>query len=113
MAKKKKVRVDLRKNRSQVPRTRDWTRNFQDHGYEEEATTSAERVRAKGDISRRRTIMQDESAETTTGGEAADMPAVDTSACLSGRVLSVHGLHSRVETDDGKQYRCAVRRLLR
>jgi ribosome biogenesis GTPase len=111
--KKKKIRVDLRKNRSQPPRPRDWTRNFQEHGYEEEATTSAERVRAKGDISRRRTIVQEESEETTAGQEAGDMPAVATDDCLLGRVLSVHGLHSTVETDDGKQYRCAVRRLLR
>src|SRR5207249_12001777 len=32
---------------------------------------------------------------------------------LLGRVLSVHGLQSVVETDDGRQYRCTVRRLLR
>ena len=30
MAKKKKVRVDLRKNRSKPPRQRDWTQRFQD-----------------------------------------------------------------------------------
>jgi ribosome biogenesis GTPase len=60
------------------------------------------------------------------------MPAVDISACLSGRVLRVHGLFSDVATDDapltpipssppagaegkgdGRIFRCAVRRLLR
>jgi ribosome biogenesis GTPase len=111
MAKKKKVRVDLRKNRSKPPRDRQWTRGFQEHGYAEEATASDERVRAKGDLSRRRTIIQN---ETPAEGEAsADMPAPSTDDCLHGRVLRVHGLISVVETEDGRQYRCAVRRLLR
>ena len=39
MAKKKKVRVDLRKNRNKLPRERQWTRGFQEHGFEEEATS--------------------------------------------------------------------------
>lgn len=112
MAKKKKIRVDLRKNRSKPPRQRQWTRGFQEHGFADEATTSEERVRAKGDLSRRRTIIQEETT-ATDGAEGAAMPAVDTSACLFGRVLSVHGLQSLVETADGKQFRCAVRRLLR
>jgi ribosome biogenesis GTPase len=112
MAKKKKVRVDLRKNRSKPPRPRQWTRGFQEHGFTEEATPQAERVRAKGDLSRRRTIIQEDSA-APGGQEPAEMPAVDAAACLPGRVLRVHGLYSIVETDDGTPYRCAVRRLLR
>jgi len=114
MAKKKKVRVDLRKNRSKPPRPRHWTRGFQEHGFAEEATLGEERVRAKGDLSRRRTIIQDEAGPAAgTGPEAPGMPAVDPAACLAGRVLRVHGPQSVVETDDGRQYRCAVRRLLR
>jgi ribosome biogenesis GTPase len=113
MAKKKKIRVDLRKNRSKPPRPRHWTRGFQEHGFADEATASDERVRAKGELSRRRTIVQDESGGAEAGQEAVEMPAVDSSACLTGRVLSVHGLQSVVETDDGRQFRCAVRRLLR
>jgi ribosome biogenesis GTPase len=113
VAKKKKVRVDMRKNRSKPPRKRHWTRGFQEHGFAEEATTGGERVRAKGDLSRRRTIIREETSPGTGGPEPADMPAVDTSACLPGRVLRVQGLYSTVETDDGQQYRCAVRRLLR
>ena len=64
MAKKKKVRVDMRKNRSKPPRPRQWTRDFQDHGFAEEATTGQERVRAKGEHSRHRTIIQDEAQGT-------------------------------------------------
>jgi ribosome biogenesis GTPase len=114
MAKKKKVRVDLRKNRSKPPRPRQWTRDFQDHGFAEEATPGQERVRPKGDLSRRRTIIQDEAGtDSETGHEPAEMPAVDVSACLPGRVLRVHGLYSFVQTDDGGEFRCVVRRLLR
>jgi ribosome biogenesis GTPase len=113
MAKKKKIRVDMRKNRSKPPRKRDWTRGFQEHGYAEEATPTDERVRAKGDLSRRRTIIRDEpEGSAAAGQEPATMPAAD-SACLPGRVLRTHGLWSIVETDDGRQFRCAVRRLLR
>jgi ribosome biogenesis GTPase len=112
MAKKKKVRVDLRKNRSKPPRAQGWTREFHQHGYAEDATLNQERVRAKGELSRKRTIIQDDNAETT-GQEPAEMPAVDADACLPGRVLRVHGLHSVVQTDDGRQFRCAVRRLLK
>jgi ribosome biogenesis GTPase len=114
MAKKKKVRVDLRKNRSKPPRERQWTRGYQSHGYAEEATPSDERVRAKGELSRRRTIIQDATLPEAADGQVnVDMPSVDTRACLPGRVLRVHGLASVVETQDGSQYRCAVRRVLR
>src|SRR6516165_12290878 len=82
MAKKKKVRVDLRKNRTKPPRQRQWTRGFQEHGFAEEATASDERVRAKGDLSRRRTVIQDEDqGEGERGQEQAGMPAADAGAC--------------------------------
>ena len=49
MAKKKKVRVNLRKNRSKPPRPRGWTRGFQEHGPDDDATPGRERVRASVD----------------------------------------------------------------
>jgi ribosome biogenesis GTPase / thiamine phosphate phosphatase len=114
MAKKKKVRVDLRKNRSKPPRQQGWTRGFQEHGYAEDATIHQERVRAKGDLSRKRTIIQDDMGNADSGSqEGAEMPSVDADACVAGRVLRVHGLHSYVQTDDGRSLRCAVRRLLK
>jgi len=109
MAKKKKVRVELRKNRSKPPRPNQWTRGFQEHGFSEEATVNDERVRTKGDLSRKRTIITEEPEGEVTG----DMPAVATAGCLAGRVLVVHGLASVVQADDGRRFRCAVRRLLR
>src|SRR2546423_10658063 len=109
MAKKKKVRVDLRKNRSKPPRPRQWTRGFQEHGFTDEAPVSDERVRAKGDLSRRRTIIQE--GETADGGP--EMPAVDENACLPGRVLRGDRHVSVVEAQDGRLFRCTLRRLLR
>jgi len=106
---KKKVRVDLRKNRTKPPRDRDWTRGFQEHGYQDEAPAADERVRAKGDLSRRRTIIQDDAAPT--GNEV--MPAAADGEARPGRVVRVHGLQSVVEAADGNLYRCAVRRLLK
>jgi ribosome biogenesis GTPase len=108
MAKKKKVRVEMRKNRSKPPRPQQWTRGYQEHGFAEDATVQDERIRAKGDLSRRRTVIQDESP-----AEASSMPAVDETAARPGRVLRVHGLYSVVETEDGRQFRCVVRRVLR
>ena len=108
MAKKKKVRVDLRKNRSKPPRPQQWTRGYQEHGFAEDATVQEERIRAKGDLSRRRTIIQDEAPT-----EATSMPAVDETTARPGRVLRVHGLYSVVEAEDGRQFRCVVRRVLR
>jgi ribosome biogenesis GTPase len=110
MAKKKKTRVELRKNRSQPPRDRGWTRGFDDHGYENESTLGQERVRAKGDLSRKRTIIQD---ETTHGTSQSEMPTADPSTCLPGRVLRVHGLASVVQLGDGRELRCSIRRVLK
>src|SRR5262249_56554255 len=105
MSKKKKTRVELRKNRSKPPRDQSWTRGFQEHGFEEEAPRTEERVRAKGDLSRRRTIVQ-EAHPSSPGSQSAEaMPAADTSECRRGRVLKVHGLFSHVGPPGGTIYR--------
>jgi ribosome biogenesis GTPase len=106
MSKKKKVRVDLRKNRSKPPRENDLTRAFQEDEGRADDARSGERIRAKGHLSRRRTVVQDANDES-------GMPAVNVAECVRGRVLRVHGLQSVVETDDGRTFRCAVRRLLK
>ncbi len=109
MSKKKKVRVELRKNREKPPRENDLTRDFKEGAGRADDAKSGERVRAKGNLSRYRTVMQDE-AEPAGG---SGMPAVNAQKWLRGRVLRVHGLASVVETDDGRVFRCAVRRLLK
>ena len=121
MAKKKKVRVDLRKNRNKLPRERQWTRGFQEHGFTEEATSPDERVRAKGDLSRRRTIIQDENPEAVLPGSeaaSAEMPAVDVGECRPGRVLRVYRdvcvvAPDQIDPGCAGEIRCAVRWLLR
>jgi ribosome biogenesis GTPase len=114
MAKKKKIRVDLRKNRARPPRQRDWTSGFREHGFEEEATKPGERVRARGDLSRRRTIIQEDApGGESAGATPAAMPAVDPATCLQGRVLRVHRQIAVVGTDDGTEYRCTVRQVLK
>lgn len=111
---KKKVRVDFRKNRSKPPREQRWTQRFHADGLAEDDLQSHERVRAKGDLSRKRTIM----TEAPAGDEAASSPqellAVDLSSCEAGRVLEVHGLHNvLVGPASGPPVSCAVRRILR
>jgi ribosome biogenesis GTPase len=108
MAKKKKTRVELRKNRTKPPRDKDWTRGFHHADGSEDTGPADERVRAKGALSRKRTIVHDEAAETEHL-----MPAIDRANWLPGRVLRVYGLDSVVETEDGRQLRCKVRRLLK
>lgn len=108
---RKIVRLDFKKNRTSRRRQTDLTRKFQQGELDEEAPSSQERVGGKGDISRRRTvILQDESA-TEKGTDRA--LAVDESNCLLGRVLSVRGLVSTVQTSDGQLHECAVRRILK
>jgi ribosome biogenesis GTPase len=109
--KKRKIRIELRKNRDKLARERDWTRQYLEGEVEEtEGTVRAERVKAKGELSRRRTIVAEVAEEK---GDLPVLPAVDLSHCLPGRVLRVQGLYSTVLTDDGRTFRCVVRKLLR
>lgn len=103
MAKKK--RVDFRKNRAKPPRANDFTSGFQKHGFADEATVAGERVRSKGDLSRKRTIQVDDNE--------AGLPSVDLTECEQGRVLRVHGLDSVVQMKDGRLLRAKVRRVLK
>src|SRR5262249_39813332 len=95
------------------PRDRNWTKNYQEHGYENDTTQQQERVHAKGELSRRRTIIQQESGPQPGPDEPGAMRAVDESECRPGRVLRVYRDVCIVEGEDGKEYRCAVRWLLR
>ena len=110
---KRKIRVDLKKNRSKPARDKTWTRGFEEHNFAEESTHHGERVRTKGELSRKRTILQDSTQLTTDSTTAGELPAVDKDACFPGRVLRIHGLFSVVETDDGHHVGCTVRRLLK
>src|SRR4029453_7179464 len=99
MSKKKKVRVELRKNRSKPPRENDLTRAYHEGDGGADDSRSTERIRAKGDLSRYRTVVQE------AAGPDAGMRSVDAAECIRGRVLRVHGLKSVVEADDGRIFR--------
>jgi ribosome biogenesis GTPase len=116
VSKKKKVRVAFKKNRQKRTRANDLTRRYRQDELAKVEPPSAERVRAKGELSRRRTIVTevtDEARQDDTADEAAALRAVDLEACLAGRVVRIHGLTSVVETDDGRTFSCHVRRLLK
>jgi ribosome biogenesis GTPase len=116
--KKKKVRVALRKNRLNRTRANDLTKQFRDGELTTAASPSVERVRAKGELSRHRTIMEEVSpgeqpTATTSTPDASARWAVDSATCVRGRVTRVHGLVSIVQADDGVVHSCHVRRLLK
>ena len=115
MAKKKKFRVEFRKNRAPRARKTDWTRQFDEHGFEEQAPETEERISGRGEVNRRRTVRTADGAP-----EAADAEIpfevlldVDLAVCRHGHVLSVFGLSSTVLGDDGAVYQCATRRILK
>jgi len=109
--KKKKLRAELKKNRSGRSRQRDFTRRFQQDELDEDETVHGERISGKGELTRKRTVVGTVAVEDDSG--LSVQLDVDLDRCLEGRVLSVHGLASHVETDAGQLYRCATRRLLK
>lgn len=116
----KKQRVDFRKNRNQRTRLTNWTREFEEHGFEEQDPIREERISGKGDLVRRRTIMtdslpSDKSDKTDKNDDLGfeSLTSFDPSKCRSGRVLRVHGLNSFVEDENGNLFQCITRRLLK
>ena len=112
LAKKKKVRVAFKKNRQKRTRANDMTRGYSEGDPSAPEPASAERIRAKGDLSRHRTVMQ-EVPEDPLDGDLTPRLAVDLSTCQAGRVVRVHGLISVVQAEDGHEVRCNVRRILK
>jgi ribosome biogenesis GTPase len=115
MAKKKKFRAEFRKNRTPRARKTDWTRQFDAHGFQEQAPETEERISGRGEMARHRTIR---AAAAATGPGDAETPFnflldVDETCCRHGRVLSVFGAASSVLGDDGVAYQCATRRILK
>ncbi len=108
MAKKKKIRVALRKNRQNTPRQRGQFSKQIDADHNLEGLNSSERVSRKGAVTRHRTIF---STETGPSGQMS-LRDVDVAACLPGRVICPRGGEYLVEAEDGRLFECAVRRLL-
>lgn len=101
---KKKVRVEFQKNRA-LRHKRLTSRMLED---QPDAARSSERVSGKGDVTRHRTVIVEE------GAESAALRNVDESKCLSGRVITALGADNcQVYGEDGRRYRCTVRRVVR
>lgn len=116
VAKKKpvnKIRVDFRKNRHNSSRQNDLTRKVQTDDLELDHIQKDQRVSGKGQISRRRTVI----GEQTDGDNF--VLAVDEASCLRGRVLSAIGsTQCTVQVDEGQDqsgelFECTVRRVVR
>jgi ribosome biogenesis GTPase len=99
----RKVRVDFRQNRQTRRRNDEWTRQFKKGEDRIVDTHLSESVRAKGELSRKRTILVG----------ADDAPIVDEALWRPGRVTRVHGLIVFVDEEPGRDWQCTVRRVLR
>lgn len=110
---KRKVRVEFRKNRQKRTRENDLTRDFLENPHLAAERSAAERVRAKGDLSRYRTIVRDTDESLSEMDDHSLGRSIDTETCRLGTVFRVQGLHNLVRTDDGQFFNCQVRRLLK
>src|SRR5262245_38958491 len=108
---KRKHRAEFRKNRNVRQRGGDLTRRYDRETAGEDDDSRTERISGKGELSRRRTVVGVEVEDDSSG--FAIQPDVDLALCRPGRVLSVHGLLSIVQAEDGTHFRCTTRRLLK
>jgi ribosome biogenesis GTPase len=94
-----KVRVEFRRNRAQRTRQRALPTHLHADADEDHlATPQVESVAAKGALSRRRTVIDDDARHADA---------------LEGTVVAVRGLVADVVTPDGQHVACTVRRVLR
>jgi ribosome biogenesis GTPase len=107
LGKKKKTRVQFRKNRNHVGPQPDLTRKVRSEGVDSTELPSSERVSGKGDLSRYRTIIGVEE-----GADGSWQRAVDESLTLAGRVTANRGTSFLVRTDDHRNFDCGVRRVV-
>ena len=105
----KKIRTDFKQRYDDRTRQNDLTREFELEEPGEQSTESRERVSGKGKLARKRTIRGEE-VESEDGTEI--ILEIDDS-CRPGLVLSVHGLNSFVEAENGDIFKCATRKLLK
>ncbi|MGQ9575106.1 MAG: ribosome small subunit-dependent GTPase A [Thermoguttaceae bacterium] len=108
---KRKIRAEFRKNRTPRTRRTDWTGQLCQDGFQGEDLPATERI-GKGELARRRTVIGRQLEQP----DQAPFPVlleVDEAACQYGQVLSVFGLTSIVEAEDGTIFRCVTRRLLK
>jgi len=110
MGRNRKIRADFRKQHQGRRREKDLTQRFHQDEHAEDRLPKSERLTGKGELTRKRTVVGHEADPAAAGfGVLRDVAKT----ALRGRVLSVHGLASVVQADEGRQFRCAVRGLLK
>lgn len=107
MGKKKKTRVQFKKNRGPVAPLADLTRKVLSDGVDSTELPSSERVSGKGELSRYRTVMGVEE-----GSDGTWSRAVDQDSTLAGRVIANRGTTFLVRSDDHRSFDCVVRRVV-
>lgn len=106
----KKTRTEFKKNYQSRKRPGDLTRRFQQDDLDDSELASRERLSGKGDLTRHRTVVGSNIQESEDGLVVSDP---DEANLLRGRVLRVHGLECVVRCEDGAEFRCAVRQVLK
>lgn len=110
--KSNKIRIEFRKKHQSQARSADLTNDYA-VDQEDIDTVASQRVSGKGDQTRHRTVkgnLVDDDEPESLGQVQLDVDAIQT---LSGLVLRVHGRESIVRVEDGRIFRCAVRRVLK
>lgn len=115
MAKKRpKIRTEFRKKHQGRVRQSDLTRGFQsdqdDNRYAD--AVRGERVSGKGELTRKRTVIGIEADPEDSAGLTVRLTDHDEQIQF-GHVISVHGLRSRVLSEDRQVHACTVRQLLK
>lgn len=108
--KTKKIRVAFKKNRQRKVRKNKFSSHQVDEQLDSQHMDATERLTGKGDLTRHRTIV---GVEQETKDGTAVVIDIDESTCLKGRVIQSQGLNSVVRAEDGRNYDCTVRRLVR
>ena len=99
--KNRKVRAEFRKKHETRVRKHDLTRQYQQNSEDEELENlrSSERVTGRSQLRRRRTVVASEVGSEDSAFQV--QLEVDLEVCRPGRVLSVRGLNSDVEDNEG------------
>ena len=105
--KKRKVRVEFKKNRQNRARRNDLTRDVSGPDADLDALAASERLSGKGDLTRYRTVIVEEGEGGVLRRE------IDPAGVRVGRVMSAIGQNSLVEAEGGERFECSVRRVVR
>lgn len=110
--KRSKLRADFRKKHQGRVRSGDFTRQYKTGDADDLAdVVQNERLSGKGELTRKRTIIGSDASPDDAAGLHVHFDHDE--SLLTGRVKSVHGLRVRVLGDDGNDYECAVRQVLK